>query len=152
MPLASHGSVAESEKRIRDMRRASSSGLGDEKPWVKAQASKEKAEIAALQDTPRFIERAQALYAYDNFVCDSGGSICEVVNPEDADDPVLKTLVENLLMVWIEDTPDHMEELARRFDRAAIAHGGQRIMLHRLGHAEEDQADAHARAEQHREP
>ena len=49
MPLASHGSIAESEKRIRDMRRASSSGLGDEKPWAKAQASKEKAEIAALQ-------------------------------------------------------------------------------------------------------
>ena len=61
MPLASHGSVAESEKRIRDMRRASSSGLGDEKPWVKAQASKEKAEIAALQQTVEFLSaEAQA--------------------------------------------------------------------------------------------
>ncbi len=86
--------------------------------YRKRQAEHRSAEIAALQDTPRFIERAQALYAYDNFVCDSGGSICEVVNPEYADDPVLKTLAENLLMVWIEDTPDHMEELARRFDRA----------------------------------
>ena len=61
MPLASHGSIAESEKRIREMRRASSSGLGDEKPWVKAQASKEKAEIAALQQTVEFLSaEAQA--------------------------------------------------------------------------------------------
>ena len=43
------------------MRRASSSGLGDEKPWVKAQASKEKAEIAALQQTVEFLSaEAQA--------------------------------------------------------------------------------------------
>ena len=61
MPLASHGSIAESEKRIREMRRASSSGLGDEKPWVKAQASKEKADIAALQQTVEFLSaEAQA--------------------------------------------------------------------------------------------
>jgi hypothetical protein len=50
------------------------------------------AEIAALMDTPHFIARAKALYGYPNFVCDTGGSICEVVNPDDPDDPVLRTL------------------------------------------------------------
>jgi len=76
------------------------------------------AEIAALLDTPRFIARAQALYGYSDFICDSGGSICEVVDPENPNDPVLTALADNLLMIWIEDTPDHQKELARRFDRA----------------------------------
>ncbi len=34
----------------------------------------------------------------------------------------------------------------------AFAHRGQCIMLHRFGHAKEDQADPHACAEQHRKP
>jgi hypothetical protein len=75
-------------------------------------------EIAALMDTPHFVNRAKDLYGYDNFICDSGGSICEVVDPNDADDPVLGTLSKNLLMVWIEGTEAHTEELIRRFDRA----------------------------------
>lgn len=75
-------------------------------------------EIAALMDTPHFVNRAKDLYGYDNFICDSGGSICEVVDPNDPDDPVLSTLSKNLLMVWIEGTEAHTEELIRRFDRA----------------------------------
>ncbi|MBZ0127488.1 MAG: ATPase [Rhodobacteraceae bacterium] len=76
------------------------------------------AEISALLDTIPFIDRAKALYGYDNFVCDSGGSICEVVDPADADDPVLKALSEKLLMVWIRGTADHAEELVARFRKA----------------------------------
>ena len=82
------------------------------------QAQHRQAEIAALLDTPHFIERAKALYGYDNFVCDSGGSICEVVDPEDPDDPVLRALSENLLMIWIRGTDAHAEELIRRFRKA----------------------------------
>ena len=76
------------------------------------------AEIAALQDTPRFIERASELYGYANFVCDSGGSICEVVDPGDPEDAVLRPLSQALLCVWIEGSEAHTEELVRRFDRA----------------------------------
>ncbi len=76
------------------------------------------AEIAALQDTPRFIDRALELYGYPHFVCDSGGSICEVVDPEDPEDPVLRPLSQALLCVWIEGSEAHTAELVRRFDRA----------------------------------
>jgi len=76
------------------------------------------AEISSLLDSAHFISRAKDLYDYDNFVCDSGGSICEVVDPSDPHDPVLTTLSENMLMVWIEGDDSHSEELARRFDRA----------------------------------
>jgi hypothetical protein len=53
----------------------------------------------------RFIDRALALYGYPHFVCDTGGSICEWVDPEDPDDPVLSSLSTRALLVWIEGTP-----------------------------------------------
>lgn len=78
----------------------------------------QRAEIQALLDTPYFIDRAQDLYGYPNFVCDTGGSICEWVDPEDRADPVLRALGEAALMVWIKGTEEHTAELVRRFDRA----------------------------------
>ncbi|SDE13559.1 ATPase [Limimaricola pyoseonensis] len=77
-----------------------------------------RAEIAALEDTPWFIERAQALYGYPHFVCDTGGSICEWVDPDDPDDPLMRLLSDEMLMIWIEGSEAHTAELVRRFDRA----------------------------------
>ena len=77
-----------------------------------------EAEVAAMRDTPRFIARAQELYGYANFVCDTSGSICEVVDPDNPADPVLTTLSQHLLMIWIEGTEGHTADLVRRFDRA----------------------------------
>ncbi|MCV6592440.1 MAG: ATPase [Silicimonas sp.] len=76
------------------------------------------AEAAAMGDTGRFIARAREIYGYPNFVCDTSGSICEIVDPEDPADPVLSALKDQVLMVWIEGGEAHAEELARRFDRA----------------------------------
>lgn len=77
-----------------------------------------RAEIAALLDTPYFIERAEALYGYPHFICDTGGSICEWVDPSNGDDEILKTLGANTLMIWLKGSEAHTEELIRRFDRA----------------------------------
>ncbi len=76
------------------------------------------AEVASLLDTGRFIDRAKALYGYPHFVCDTGGSICEWVDPEDPNDPILSALASRCLMIWIEGSEAHTEELVRRFDRA----------------------------------
>ena len=76
------------------------------------------AEQAALLDTPEFIHRAQKIYNYQNFVCDSGGSICEVVDPWNKQDQVLNSLSSNLLMVWIAGTEAHTTELVHRFDKS----------------------------------
>ncbi|MGH1465352.1 MAG: ATPase [Cognatishimia sp.] len=86
--------------------------------YMRRQEQHQQAEVSALLDTQHFIERAQSLYGYDNFVCDTGGSICEVVDPSNPNDPVLKSLAENTLMVWIKGTDSHTEELIRRFDKA----------------------------------
>ena len=83
--------------------------------YTRRQAQFREAEIAALMDTAHFIDRAQTLYGYPHFVCDTGGSICEWVDPAD---PVLTALSGAALMVWIKGSDAHTEELIRRFDRA----------------------------------
>ena len=76
------------------------------------------AELEALRDTHYFIDRAQAVYGYQHFICDTGGSICEWVNANDPGDPLLKMLSNNCLMVWIEGNDDHTSDLVQRFDKA----------------------------------
>ncbi len=76
------------------------------------------AEKAALLDAERFIKRAVDLYGYSNFVCDSGGSICEVVDATDPQDPILTALSRNMLLVWIQGSDAHRDALIKRFDRA----------------------------------
>jgi hypothetical protein len=77
-----------------------------------------RAEISALEDTAYFIRRAEALYGYPHFICDTGGSICEWVDGDDPDDPLLTELSRHCLLVWIKGDDAHTEALIRRFDRA----------------------------------
>jgi hypothetical protein len=86
--------------------------------YLRRQAQHREAEIAALLDTRHYIARAGDLYGYANFVCDSGGSICEVVDPANPADPVMQALSSDMLMVWIKGSDAHRAELIRRFDRA----------------------------------
>ncbi|ATG39469.1 ATPase [Phaeobacter piscinae] len=76
------------------------------------------AELNALRDTGYFIHRAARLYDYPNFICDTGGSICEWVDASDPNDPLLTALSQQTLMVWIKGDEAHTQELIRRFDRA----------------------------------
>ncbi len=76
------------------------------------------AEIAALRDTHAFMQRAQRLYGYDNFICDTGGSICEWIDPYVDNDPLLVELAEHCLPIWIKGDEAHTQALIERFDRA----------------------------------
>ncbi len=86
--------------------------------YTRRQDQFRQSEVSALLDTAHFIDRARALYGYAHVVCDTGGSICEWVDPGDAQDPILTALADSTLMVWIEGTAAHTAELIRRFDRA----------------------------------
>jgi hypothetical protein len=89
-------------------------------PWdeyTRRQDQFQRAEIAALHDTGHFIDRSYDLYQYPHFVCDTGGSICEWVDVNDPDDPIMTDLASKTLMVWIKGTEEHTAELIRRFDR-----------------------------------
>ena len=86
--------------------------------YCQRQDQHRRAEIASLLDTRHFMDRAGDIYGTPHFVCDSGGSICEVVDPDDPDDRVLTALSRDLLLVWIKGSDAHTAELVRRFDRA----------------------------------
>ncbi|HBS49822.1 MAG TPA: ATPase [Rhodobacteraceae bacterium] len=90
------------------------------------------AEIHALLDTEYFIDRAKRLYGYPHFICDTGGSICEWVDPENPADPVLSELARHTLMVWIKGDAAHTEALIRRFDKAPKPMSYQPAFLDRV--------------------
>ena len=84
--------------------------------YINRQRQHRAAEIAALKDTAQFISKAQGGCAH--FICDTSGSICEVVDPNDPQDPVLTALSTAVLPVWIRGDGNHTEELVRRFAAA----------------------------------
>ena len=86
--------------------------------YLRRQEQHRRAEIAAMADTPYFIERAGMIYGYRDFICDTSGSICEVVDPWDGDDPVMDELSRHVLPVWIEGSDAQAAELIARFARA----------------------------------
>ena len=134
--------------------------------YARRQEQFRQAEVKALMDTTYFIERAEALYGYPHFICDTGGSICEWVNPEDPNDPILKTLANNTLLIWLKGDEAHTEDLIRRFDRAPKPMSYQAAFLDRawneyltLFQKEESQVDpddfirwTYAQALAHRQP
>ncbi len=83
--------------------------------YKRRQAQHRDAEIHALLDVPEFITRSREIYQYTHFVCDSGGSLCEVADPANPDDPVLKCLAGNTLLLYIEGSPQHTQMLIERF-------------------------------------
>ncbi|GAW33889.1 hypothetical protein RA2_00934 [Roseovarius sp. A-2] len=86
--------------------------------YCRRQEQFRQAEINALMDTGYFIERAERLYGYPHFICDTGGSICEWVDGDDPNDPLLSELSRHCLLIYIEGSDAHTAELIRRFDRA----------------------------------
>lgn len=77
-----------------------------------------QAEVAALMDTGYFQQRARDLYDNPYFVCDTGGSICEHVDPHDPNDPILTHLKANSVLVWIKGDESHVDALIERFNKA----------------------------------
>lgn len=73
------------------------------------------AEIDALLDVSRFIERAETLYGYKDFIADTGGSLIEVVDPTNPEDPVIEALTRDTVLLYIRGTEADAAELVRRF-------------------------------------
>ena len=63
-----------------------------------------QAEIAAMNDVPEFIHKAEDIYGYHHFINDAGGSVCELDSPE-----VLETLAQNTLIIYIK-IPSALEQ------------------------------------------
>ena len=86
--------------------------------YLRRQRQHRGAEIAATRDAVPFIAKAEDIYGYSHFACDTSGSLCEVVDPYDPADPVLADLAGSTLPIWFRGTEEHLDELSERFDRA----------------------------------
>lgn len=86
--------------------------------YLSRQRLHREAEIASMLDAPSFVDRARDLYQYSHFVCDTSGSLCEVVEPENPNDPVLNSMYQSMLPVYIRGTDAHEADLKARFDRS----------------------------------
>lgn len=68
-----------------------------------------QAEVAAMNDVPEFIHKAEDIYGYHHFINDAGGSVCELDCPE-----VLETLAKNTLIIYIKIPPDLEQTIIER--------------------------------------
>lgn len=64
-----------------------------------------EAEISAMYDISRFIEKARKIYGYPHFINDAGGSICELNDPN-----VIRHLAEHTVIFYIE-ADDSLEQM-----------------------------------------
>ncbi|MEM9641608.1 MAG: ATPase [Pseudomonadota bacterium] len=83
--------------------------------YVTRQRQHRLAEIEATKDALLFARKAAEIYGYPHFVCDTSGSICEVVDPDDAEDPVLSALSSKILPIWIKASQADIDALCDRF-------------------------------------
>ena len=86
--------------------------------YMRRQEQHRQAEIAATIDAVPFMDRAGDIYGYNHFICDTSGSICEVVDADDPDDPVLTALHQNSLIIWLRGSDAHLDTLVARFNKA----------------------------------
>jgi hypothetical protein len=68
--------------------------------FKRRQSLHHQAEVAAMNDVPEFIHKAEDIYGYHHFINDAGGSVCELDSPE-----VLETLAQNTLILYIKIPP-----------------------------------------------
>ncbi len=68
--------------------------------FKRRQSLHHQAEVAAMNDVPEFIHKAEDIYGYHHFINDAGGSVCELDSPE-----VLDTLAQNTLILYIKIPP-----------------------------------------------
>ena len=67
------------------------------------------AEISALRDVPDFIFKARAIYGYDKFLNDAGGSLCELEDLQ-----LLDILAEHTLILYVRTTHEDEKRLIAR--------------------------------------
>jgi hypothetical protein len=67
------------------------------KEFNRRQTLYREAEIKAMMDVPKFVQKAQEIYGYSHLVNDVGGSLCELGEP-----PVIELLARHSLILYIQ--------------------------------------------------
>jgi len=86
----------------------------DKETFLERQGQYRDAEIASMKDVPRFLEKAWRIYGCKDFINDASGSLCEIADVEDENDPVIKALRDTSLILYIRANAAGEEALKRR--------------------------------------
>ena len=86
--------------------------------YIRRQRLHRDAEVAAMLDTAHFVDKAIDIYGYGHFICDTSGSVCEVVDVNDPADEVMRSLGAVALPVWIRGSEADTDNLVQRFRKA----------------------------------
>lgn len=81
--------------------------------FKRRQALHHQAEVAAMNDVPDFIRKAESIYGYKHFINDAGGSVCELNDPD-----VLKTLADNTVIIYIKIPVSRQQMLIERAQKS----------------------------------
>ena len=90
----------------------------DRREFLRRQKLYGKAERRSMTDVPHFVERAWRIYQCKNFVNDASGSLCEIADPDDGDDTVLKVLSADTMIIYVRPDRAYEDIIKAR----AIAH------------------------------
>ncbi len=90
------------------------SGGLDKATFLERQQQYKEAEINSMRDMGRFLEKAWKIYSCKDFINDSSGSLCEIVNIDDENDPVISSLRDHSLIVYIRANAEGEEALKQR--------------------------------------
>ena len=72
--------------------------------FIHRQSIYRQAEIDAMLDVPKFIQKAQDIYGYPHFINDVGGSLCEIDEPG-----MIESLIDCTLILYIKVTNQQQE-------------------------------------------
>jgi len=97
-----------------------SQGGLDKETFLKRQEYYRAAEVESMKDAGGFISKSWKIYRCRNYINDASGSLCEIVDPDNADDPVIEALRGDSLILYILPNAAYEEELkirAREFPK-----------------------------------
>lgn len=86
----------------------------DKKTFLERQELYRHGEQESMKDVPRFISKAWRIYRCWSFVNDASGSLCEIVDIEDENDPVIDALRKQSLILYLRAGAQHEEALKAR--------------------------------------
>lgn len=86
----------------------------DKQTFLERQDDYRRAEVRSMLDAPRFIDKAWQIYGCKDFVNDASGSLCEIVELDDATDPVIAALSANTLILYIQADSEYEDKLKAR--------------------------------------
>lgn len=88
-------------------------GLAKEE-FLLRQGQYRDAEIASMCDVDRYLEKAWRIYSCKDFINDASGSLCEITEIENPEDPVIRSLRDASLVLYIRANAKGEEDLRQR--------------------------------------